>query len=226
MLGRLGIVVGMLAVGVMPAGAAAAPRDVASTHTYLVAGYAALHAVVSKWSAVEADIHKLDLRFHAECPDVGAGGPQSEEEQKLSYEVAGALWATGYHTDAGVVRTFVSRVRSLRWTNPATNRSSRRFIMGLQEMSALSVPDLCGDVRAWSADGFKAVSTNTERFDRHVEAIEVKEIPPGLLLKYVQPTDRGLLKRVERLYTRFSELEFTTGQASWDTLLETLALNQ
>jgi hypothetical protein len=226
MLGRLGIVVGVLFVGLTPANAAAAPRDVASTHAYLVAGYAALHAVVGKWSAVEADLDKLNLRFRAECPKVGAGGPQSEEEQRLSYEVAGALWATGYHTDASIIRTFAKAVRPLRWTNPATNRSARKFITGLQEMSALSVPDLCGDVRAWSAGGFKAVSSNTERFDRHVEAIEVKQIPRRLLAKYLQPSDRGLLKRVERLYTRFSELEFKTGQDSWDTLLETLALNQ
>lgn len=220
------MLVGVLAVGLMPAGAAAAPRDVTSTHAYLVAGYAALHAVVGKWSSVEADIHKLNLRFRAECPMVGAGGPQSEEEQKLSYEVAGALWATGYHTDAGIIRTFAKAVKPLRWTSATTNRSARKFITGLQEMSALSVPDLCGDVRAWSAGGFKAVSPHTEQFDRHVEAIEVKEIPPRLLLKYVQPADKGLLKRVEHLYTRFSELEFTTGQDSWNMLLETLALNQ
>jgi hypothetical protein len=226
MLGRLGILVGVLAVGLTPASASAAPRDVASTHAYLVAGYAALHTVVGKWSAVEADIHRLNLRFHAECPKVGAGGPQSEEEQKLSYEVAGALWATGYHTDAGIIRTFSKAVKHLTWSNPSITRSSHKFLRGLQEMSALSVPDLCGDVRAWSAGGFKAVSPNTEQFDRHVEAIEVKQIPPRLILKYVQPSDKGLLKHVERLYTRFSELEFTTGQDSWDTLLETLALNQ
>lgn len=226
MRGRLGIVAAILTVGLMPAGAAGAPRDVASTHAYLVAGYTALHAVVGKWSSVQADIHKLNLRFHAECPDVGAGSPQSEEEQKLSYEVAGALWATGYRTEAKVIRAFIRAVKPLRWSNPATTRSAHKFITGLHEMSVLSIPDLCGDVRAWSAGGFKAVSSNTEQYVRHVEAIEVKEIPRGLLRQYVQPSDKGLVKRVERLYTRFSELEFITGQDDWNMLLETLALNQ
>jgi hypothetical protein len=210
----------------MPAGASAAPRDGASTHAYLVAGYTALHAVVGKWSSVEADIHKLNLKFHAECPSVGAGSPQSEEEQKLSYEVAGALWATGYHTDAGIIRRFVNAVKPLRWSNPATTRSAHGFITGLSEMSALSIPDLCGDVRAWSAGGFKAVPSSTEQYDRHVEAIKVKVIPRRLLVQYVQPADKRLLAQVEHLYTRFSELEFTTGQDSWNMLLETLALNQ
>jgi hypothetical protein len=222
----LGIVVALFAVGLVPAHARAASRDVASTHAYLVAGYAALHAVVGKWSSVEADIHKLNLKFRSECPNVGAGSPQSEEEQKLSYEVAGALWATGYHTDAKIIETFVKAVKPLSWSNPAVNRGARKFITGLHEMSVLSIPDLCGDVRAWNAGGFKAVSPKTEQYDRHVEAIEVKEIPRRLLLRYVQPSDKGLLTRVERLYTRFSELEFTTGQDSWNMLLETLALNQ
>jgi len=226
MLGRLGIVVAVLAVGLTPASASAAPRDVASTHAYLVAGYAALHATVSKWSAVEASIRKLDERFHAECPEVGAGSLQSAEEQKLAYETAGALWATGYHTDRKIVQAFVRAVGPLRWSNPTIDRSARRFTKGLREMTVLPVPDLCGDVRAWSAGGFKAVPASTEQYVRRVEAIDVKEIPRGLLAPYVQPADRGLRARVERLATQFEELEFSRGQDDWNTLLETLALSQ
>lgn len=226
MLGRLGIVIAVLAVGIAPARAVATPQDVASTHAYLVAGYAALHAVVTKWSSVEADIHKLDLRFHAECPDVGAGSPQSAEEQKLSYEVAGALWATGYHTEAKVVQAFVKALKPLRWSNPAITGSARKLAKGLREMTALAVPDLCGDVRTWTAGGYKAVPLDTQQYDQHVEAIEVKEIPRGLLLPYVQPTDRGLRARVERLATQYEELEISRGQSDWNTLLEVLALNQ
>jgi hypothetical protein len=226
MLGRLGILAVALTVGLAPASATAASRDVASTHAYLEAGYTALHAVVTKWSAVEADIHKLDLRFHAECPAVGAGSPQSEEEQKLSYEVAGALWATGYHTDAKVVQAFVKAVKPLRWTNPAINRSARKFVTGLHEMTVLPVPNLCADVRTWGAGGFKAVPATTLQYDRRVEAIEVKEIPRQMLAPFVQPADRGLRARTEHLATEFAELEFKRGQADWDTLLETLALSQ
>lgn len=226
MLRWVAIGLAVLAVGVVPAGASAAPRDEASTHAYLVAAHTALHAVVSKWSTVEASIHALDLRFHAECPNVGAGSPQSEEEQKLSYEVAGALWSTGYHTEAGVVRAFVRAVNPLRWTNPAITRDAREFTKGLQEMTALRLPDLCGDVRSWIADGFNAVSADTERYDRHVEAIEVKEIPRRLLLPSLPPTDKSLLAQTLHLATQFEELEFKRGQIDWNTALETLGLNQ
>jgi hypothetical protein len=226
MLGRLAIFAVVLTAGIPPAGAAAAPQDVASTHAYLVAGYSALHAVVSKWSSVEAAIHRLDMKFHTECPRVGAGSPQSEEEQKLSYEVAGALWATGYRTDAKIVQRFIKAVKPLRWSNPAITRSARKFLTGLHEMTLLPIPDLCGDVRAWGAGGFKVVPATTEQYVRRVEAIEVKEIPRRLLIPYVQPADRALRARVERLATRYEELEFQRGQDDWNVLLETLALNQ
>ena len=216
----------VLAVGLVPANASAASKDEASTHEYVVAAYAALHAVVSKWSVVEAGIHKLDLKFQAECPAIGAGSPQSENEQRLSAEVAGALWATGYHTEAKVVQKFAKAVNPLTWSNPAITRSAHRFTKALQEMTVLPIPDLCGDVRAWEATGFKTVPTDVEQYDHHVESIEIKEIPRKLLLPYELPGDKGLVARVERLATRFEELEFERGQDDWNTLLETLALNQ
>ncbi|HEY5193654.1 MAG TPA: hypothetical protein VIJ39_07265 [Solirubrobacteraceae bacterium] len=198
----------------------------ASTHAYLVAAHTALHAVVSKWASVEAGIRQLDVRFHSECPDVGAGSPQSEEEQKLSYEVAGALWATGYHTEASVVRAFVKAVSPLQWSNPAITRSARKFTRGLQDMTALTVPNLCADVRSWIAGGFKAVPADTQLYDRRVEAIEVIEVPRRLLLPFLPPADRGLLAQTLHLATQFEELEFKRGQVDWNTALETLGLNQ
>jgi hypothetical protein len=226
MLGRLAILAAVLVVGLVPASATAAPRDVSSTHAYLVAAYAALHATVTQWGSVESNIRKLNQRFHAECPEVGIGSPQSKEEQKLSAEAAGALWATGYHTDAKIVQAFVRAVKPLRWSNPATTRAARKFTSGLTEMTRLKVPDLCGDVRAWAAGGFKAVPASTVQYVQHAEAIEVKEIPRRLLAPYVQPADKSLRAKDEHLALRFEELEISRGQVDWDMLLETLAIAQ
>jgi hypothetical protein len=222
----VGVIVAVLALALTPATAGAASRDIASTHTYLEASYKVLHAAVSTWSTVEASIHSLDLRFHAECPDVGAGSPQNAEDQKLSYEAAGALWATGYHTDAAIVHAYVNTVNRLTWSNPQITRDARGLTRGLREMTELQVPNICADVRAWGANDFGPAPADVKQYDQHVEAIEIHEIPRHLLVPYVQPADNGLRKQDEHLATRFEELEFMRGQADWAALLEVLGVNE
>jgi hypothetical protein len=217
----------MLAFGAAPASAlATSQQDISSTHTTLVAAYKTLRGVVDTWPTLEASLERLNLKFARECPNVGAGSPQNESAHRLSYEVAGALWATGYHTDAKFAYVFINAVSTLRWSNHKIVRRGLKFIIGLHEMIALAVPDLCGDVRAWTAGGFKVAPADTLQFDQHVESINVEIPSPRLLAPYVQPSDRGLLARVEHLVTKFEELEFETGQRFWNKLLETLALNQ
>jgi hypothetical protein len=226
--GRLAILLTMLAAGLqVPAGAlAASPQDASSTHTVLVATSKALQGIVSTWPRVEASFDQLDRKFAAECPDVGAGSPQNEPEQKLSYEVAGALWATGYHTDAKIIEEGIREVSSLRWSNPAITRRVHQFIRGLREMIAVQVPDLCGDIRSWTASGYQTIPASTLRFDQHVEAIEVEVPSAQLFAPYLQSSDRALFARVKHLFTRFEELEFVTGQREWIRLLEVLGLNE
>lgn len=231
MLGRLGtclgVFVAVLTFALVPVNTlAASGEDASSTHTTLVAASSTLQQVVNTWPTMEASLHKLNLKFASECPHVGAGSPQSESEQKLSYEVAGALWATAYHADAKIAQKFIAVVSPLRWSNPSITRRAHKFITGLREMIALKVPDLCGDVRSWTASGYKTIPASTLQFDQHVEAIEVEVPSPHILSAYVPAADRSLFAKVEHLITRFDELEFTTGQRYWDTLLETLALNQ
>jgi hypothetical protein len=227
LLRRLTILVGISALGLAPTPALAASQEnVSSTHTVLEASVAALQSVVSTWPTMEARLHKLDQRFATECPDVGAGSPQSEEEQKLSYEVAGALWATAYNYDANIARKFIKQVNALRWSNPAITRRGHQFIKGLREMTSLQVPNICADVRSWTASGYQTIPSSTLQFDQHVEAIDVELPSPKIVAAYVQPADRGLYAKVQRLINKFEELEFTTGQQYWDTLLGTLGLNQ
>jgi hypothetical protein len=228
MLGRSGILAVVVGLAVAPSAALAVstPNDAASTHAYLLASYTALHTVVTTWSSAEADVRKLDLELHAECPLVGAGSPQSEQEQELSTEVAGALVASYSHTDGAALRAFVRAVTPLRWSNPSIARLARKLTQARRALGRLPIPDLCGDVRLWRAGGFGAVPATTHSYDQRVNAIEIKEIPLRLLAPYERPADRALSARVAHLSTRFSELEFVHGQDDWNMLLETLALNQ
>jgi hypothetical protein len=221
------LVVSVFAVLAAPTGAvAASSQDVSAARKVLTAGYAALSTVIRTWPRLEASLHELDRRFSGECPAVGVGSPQNEPEQRLSYEVAGALWATGYHTDAPILRKFIHEVSGLTSSDPALNRRMHRFLNGLNEMMALSVPEVCADVRAWTASGYRTIPSSTLRFDAHVEAINVEIPSPKLADPYLVPSDRALVPKLEHLITRFDELEFSTGQNYWDTLLETLSLNQ
>ncbi len=230
--GRLAVFATVLAVGLLSAGLvssdalAESSQDASSTHTALVAAYTTLNAVVKTWPTVEASLHKLEQKYDTECPDVGKGSPQSEPEQRLSYEVAGALFAAGYHADAKIANTFIKTVSPLKWSNPALTRRAQKFIKGLREMISLQEPNICGDVRSWTATGYATVPSSALQFDQHVEAIEVEVPSPKILSPYIQPADRGLFAKVEHLIKRFEELEFTTGQQAWDSLLEKLGLQQ
>lgn len=213
--------------GAAPATApAASSHDVAAARTVLTTGYETLRSVLRTWPKVEASLRNLNRRFAGECPNVGMGSPQTEAEKRLSYEVAGALWATAYHADAPIVRRFIHRVTGVTSSNAKLNRRVYRFLNGLDEMLALQVPDICADVRAWTASGYQRIPTSTLQFDRHVEAINVEIPSPKLAEPYLDASDRGLVPKLERLITRFEELEFTVGQRYWDTLLETLAVPQ
>lgn len=225
--------VSVLILGSLPAGLlqpsyalASSRRDVVATHKALVAADVALSAVVRTWPTEEASFRTLDQRFQAECSNVGAGSPQSESEQRLSYDVTGALWATAYKTDAKIAETAIAAVSGLRWSNPALTGRVHRYIKGLREMIALPVPDLCADVRAWVASGYRTVPANVVSFDEHVEAIDVEVPEAKLFARFVKPSDRRLLNKVKSLAVRFEELEFTVGQREWNRLLEVLKLNQ
>lgn len=217
----------VLLCGLAPGGAAAASsHDINAARIVLATGYETIRAVLRTWPKVEASLSRLNRRFARECPGVGAGSPQTEAEKRLSYEVAGALWATAYRADAPIVRRFIHRVTGLSSSNPRLNRRVYKFLNGLDEMLALQVPDICSDVRAWTASGYQHVPTSVLQFDRHVESINVEIPPPKLADPYLVPSDRALVPKLERLIMRFEELEFTVGQRYWNTLLETLAVPQ
>lgn len=222
----MAVTVAVLVLALTPAMAGATSRDAAATHAYLAASYTLLHTAVSSWPAVERNIHKLNLRFHAECPNAGAGSPENEEAQKLTYEAAGALWAVGYRTDIASIHTYSNTLKRLTWSNPQITRDARRLAGGLLEMTTLKVPDICTDARAWHANGFGTMPSDVESYDRHVEAIDIHEIPQRLLTPYVQPADKSLRRHIEHLATRFEELEFMRGQADWIALLEAVGLNE
>ena len=101
------------------------------------------------------------------------------------------MWATAYRADGAIVRRFIHRVTGVTSSNATLNRRVYKFLNGLDEMLALQVPDICSDVRAWTASGYTRVPTSTLQFDRHVEAIDVEIPSPRLAEPYLDSSDRS-----------------------------------
>jgi hypothetical protein len=218
--------IALLALTVAPADALGAPQDIAATHAYIRANYAFVSASEASVSTALQNVDRYIHKIGGECPHAGAGSPQDEESQHMSLEAAGALWSVSYGTDPSPSRRFLAAVRGVRWSNPKLTRIAQRYARSMYELSKLPTPNICADVRAWSASGFQTIPASTIRFDQHVESIEGPAIPTRLLTRYVQAGDRAMLRRMESLEAKLQHTETIVGFNDWDSLLETLGLNQ
>jgi hypothetical protein len=215
-----------LALGMAPAQAVAAPQDVATTHAYVQANYALARASVALIGTVQAKIERLNSSLAQECPKAGIGTLEVEASQPMSYEVAAALWSVAYGTAAGPIRNFVAATARLRWTNHAITRAAASYARNLHEFSALPLPNLCADVRSWTASAFRVVPAAALSIDRRAEAIELNTVAPRLLRPYESGNDASVLARTMQLETKIEENEFSKGQNDWIQVLDTLGLPQ
>jgi hypothetical protein len=210
----------------LSAPAQAATGDVASTRAYIVANLNFARASLVLEKAGRAAAARLNDKIRGECPGVGKGAPEDEEAEKPAYEVAGALWSVTYASDAGPIRTFVKAVRPLRWSNAKITRLAQYYASTMQGLSTLPLPNLCGDVRAWSASGFKTVPASTLSFDAHVESLEGHAVPQRLLAPYEDPAEKRMAAQTQTLENDAERAEFVEGSNDWVILLETLGLPQ
>jgi hypothetical protein len=225
--------VALLTLALIPAAASAAPRhkavkrqDRVSTHAYIQANFALERAADASIAPTEAAAALLNQKLGQECPQAAAGSPQNAESQKASYEVAGALWSISYGDVAGPISTFAQAVKPLHWSNPKITRIAQHYATSLTELAALPMPNICADDRAWSASGYHTLPTPLLSFVQHAESIEGHTIPPRLLAPYERPSDRAVVASTSRLETQLEHAESLAGFTAWDTVLETLGLNQ
>src|ERR1700737_2920356 len=218
------ITAALVALALAPATALASSQALAPTHTYIQANYALARADVARIGAGEAKIQALNRKLAGECLHAGAGSPENEFAQPMSYEVAVALWAVSYGTAAAPIRTFVNAVRPLHWGNSRLTHIAHNYATSLHELSTLPVPDLCADVRAWTASGFHVIPPGVARLDQRLEAIEGETIPPKLLAPYERGADASIVARTRALEVKLAENEFVVGQTDWMQVIATLGL--
>jgi hypothetical protein len=197
---------------------------VSATHSYIQANYALARAAVARIPAGQAAIAALIDRLRSECPRAGAGAPISNASIPMSEEVAVALWSVSWATGGASIRTFVRTVKALHWSNPRITRIARRYAASLSEMDTIPLPNLCADVRAWTATGFQVIPPSITSLDARILGIELETIPARLLAPFERGGDRALVARTESLERHFAEAEFTKGQDDLIRATETLGL--
>ena len=216
--------IAVLVLLLAPSLALASQQDTVATHTYINANFALARAGVARIGTAQARIEALNRKLGAECPLVGKGTPETAASQPMSYEVAVALWSVAYGTSAGPIRTFASAVRPLRWSNRRITRLAQSYVTSLSALATLPLPDLCADVRAWTASGFQVIPAGVSQLDRRVEAIEPNPVPPNLLAPYPRGGDAGAVANTRRLEVKLAENEFMLGQDDWMKVTKTLGL--
>jgi len=219
-------VLSALALCLAPATALAAPQDVASTHAYIQAYSALTRSRAAKFGAIQAKVDRFNATLAHECPLIGTGSLQDEASQRVTAEVAAALWSIEYGTDAGPIRTFVNAVKRLRWSNRAITRTAQKYANDLRVLASIPLPNLCRDVGAWKANGFQTLPASTVAIDDRVEGIEPKPVSQQLLAPYERGGDASLMAQAVRQQLGLEEREFTTGLHDLLKVLATLALNE
>jgi hypothetical protein len=218
--------VALLALTASSTSARAGAGDLAATQAYLRANYALVHAGRTDVAVGEAAVKRLLGKVRGECPRAAAGSPEDPSAEQLSNEVVGAMTIAALRPAGGAIRAFVRAVAPLRWSNPQLTRQAAAYARKLKALVALEPPDLCADVRAWSAGGFHALPATTTQFDLLFTRVDVTlgEVPTRLFEPYERSSERAIIARTKRLEDQLTEAE-ARAVALWGKALEALALN-
>ena len=222
-----------LAVAPAPALAKAAPKpatkprksDIAATQAYIAADYALVQTARTNMLTGEAALEELRSKISAECPMAAASSPENEAAEKLSNEVVGTMGVAFIRSDTQAVAGFVGAVSHLHWSNPKLTRKATTYAAKLKVLATLAAPDLCGDVRAWAASGYRTLAPGTVQFDQTYSAhdVGIGEVPAHLLTPYEDRAERVTLQRTAQFENELVDAEARAVEP-WSKILDALNL--
>lgn len=214
-----------VAIAIAPAQALAGTGNAGTTKAYIQADYTLAHTARVNMASGEAALESLRQTISAECPKAATASPENEAAAALSNEVIGAMSVVFIRADVQAVDDFAETVEQLHWSNQKLNRKVATYATRFKALAALEMPDVCGDVRAWAASGYRTLPASTTRFDRIYKAnnVGIGEVPARLLAPYENPRERGVLA-----LTRQFESELVDAEARavkpWSKILDALDL--
>lgn len=214
-----------MAIALVPAPALATSGNAAATDAYVRANYALVSSAHAKIGVAEAILQALLRRVRKECPRAAAGSPQNTDSEQLTFELVGEMRLAATRPNAGAVGSFVRTVAKLRWSNAKLDNAVRSYAAQLRRQSLSAIPDVCAEVRAWTASGFQTLPEGTRRFNRALpEYVAMGMLPTPLIAPYVTPAQRGLLQRTRHFEEDISEVEAFAVE-TWGSIMDALGLN-
>jgi hypothetical protein len=209
---------------IAPASALADAADVATTRTYVQANYALVRYFTSHIPAARAELASVLEGVRRECPDAAAGSPEDVDSEQLSNEVIGTMVTTVIQHNLAPVRAAIQATAHLRWSDGALTRAIQAYVAKGRTLSALAVPHLCADVKAWVTSEFQTLPASTASFaPRFISVWVAPGLLPAALSRYETAQDRTLAQRTVQLEAQWTEFEAFEVK-TWGKIMDALEL--
>jgi hypothetical protein len=191
-----------------PPAASAAGVNAATTQAYLQANSALVRVVRSHLASAKAASLRILAQVQQECPRAGANSPQDAESTQMSDEVIGAIVIASAQPDLQAVKAFIRSVSHLSWSSRALTNAVHAYARHLQTLIGVAPPNLCGEVKAWAANGFSALPASTVAFvAKFMPAwVALGSLPAGLA-HFESMGARALAQSCKRLELLITEAE-------------------
>lgn len=208
-------------------------RDRAATRSYLVAELTYEQSLIANASTSNAAVEALADRLEGECPGVLSGAQEPEaawkpgeaqitsprergelnreqrQRSELELELLDDLTLNLVDTDRTQALAYAHTAASLDWTNAAVSAYVHTQAALLEWDLQSTHPDVCADMRAWVAGGYRTLPSATQAFLRERSAVEhsgrelletLSHRAPSAVLESFEHTDNKLLAdRLTRL---------------------------
>lgn len=223
--GTLLIGVAVIVIALAPVqSATASSGDAAATRSYLKANYTLLKVAQRNIKASEAAYKAVQHRAAGECPRAGLSSPQDTQSTQMSNEVIGAMVVSAAKPDLAAIRTYLSAVGRLHWSNASINHSIGRYRAMLGTIFKLSVPDICADVKSWARSEFKTLPSSTIGF---VKLFLPNWVALGLVPASLRPLEdsegRSIASRSHAIEVQITDVEARAVE-TWGDIMNELLL--
>jgi hypothetical protein len=198
--------------------------DASATDAYLRANFALVAAGHARLGASIAGYKSVLAKVRRECPHAGEGSPQDPESTKLSNEVIGAMVLSAGQPDRPAIKTYLGAVKGLHWSSGSVTHAVKGYASNLSKLYGLSVPDLCADVKAWRASGYKSLPSSTISFVEtfYPNWVALGLLPPGLA-RFESSQGRSLAHGAARFEYQLTNVEAEAVE-TWGDVMNALEL--